>query len=78
MGRKVRTVLDPLNPRSNYAASLLALVERALADPSDVARLQAHYYQVEGAAADRSRPAQQWLTRPAEKERLGQPRPPAK
>ena len=44
--------LDPLNPQSEHAEAILELVCDVLADPAYVARLQAHYFQVKGAAAD--------------------------
>jgi hypothetical protein len=52
--------LDPLNPQSRHADALLELVRQlALTDPAYVARLEAHYYQVKGAAADPARRAPQ-------------------
>lgn len=53
--------LDPLNPQSPYAEVLLGLVAQVLADPTYVARLEAHYHQVKGAVADPSHPAQRLL-----------------
>ena len=44
--------LDPLNPQSEYAEVLLKLTKPILADPTYVARLESHYYQVKGAVAD--------------------------
>jgi hypothetical protein len=56
--------LDPLNPQSEHAAVLLGLVTRVLTDPEYVARLEAHYYQVKGAVADRpARPNGCWTIR---------------
>jgi hypothetical protein len=55
--------LDPLNPQSAYAEDLFALVAQLLTDPAYVARLESHYYQLKGAAADPKHPAQQMLAR---------------
>jgi hypothetical protein len=68
--------LDPLNPQSRYADVLLGLVEQVLADPGYVARLEAHYYQVKGAVADPTRPAQRLLAESAaeDRSRLSRPR----
>jgi hypothetical protein len=66
--------LDPLNPQSRYAKTLLNLVTQVLADPAYVARLEAHYQQVKAAVSDPAYPgrkrlaarnAQGWTTRPA-------------
>jgi hypothetical protein len=66
--------LDPLNPQSRYANTLLNLVTQVLADPAYVARLEAHYQQVKAAVSDPAYPsrkrlaarnAQGWTTRPA-------------
>jgi hypothetical protein len=62
--------LDPLNPQSGYAEALLELVELILEDPAYLARLEAHYFQVKGLAADPRRQAQR--PRPGQ----GQARPP--
>ena len=70
--------LDPLNPQSMYADILLGQVKQVLDDKGYVARLEAHYYQVKGAVADPSRPAQQLLVRPAKQDRIRPPRPRAK
>jgi hypothetical protein len=43
--------LDPLNPQSMYAHTLLTLVAQVLADPTYAARLESHYYQVKRATA---------------------------
>ena len=67
--------LDPLNPQSTYADTLLRLVEEILEDPAYVTRLEAHYYQVKGAMADPSHPARQSLVRPAISDRIRLPRP---
>ena len=67
--------LDPLNPQSAYAGILLPLVEEVLEDPAYVARLEAHYYQVKGAMADPSHPAQQLPARSAVDDRVRRPRP---
>lgn len=56
--------LDPLNPQSSYAGVLLDLVAEVLADPAYVSRLQAHYFQVKGAAADPIHRATRAATRP--------------
>ncbi len=48
--------LDPLNRQSASAGNLLVAVREVLADPVYVARLEAHYYQVKGAAADPKHP----------------------
>jgi hypothetical protein len=53
--------LDPLNPQSEYAEVLLKLTKPILADPTYVARLESHYYQVKGAVADPSHPARRLL-----------------
>lgn len=47
--------LDPLNPQSQYADTLLRMVVQVLDDPAYVTRLEAHYYQVKGAVADPAR-----------------------
>jgi hypothetical protein len=60
-GEDAGPYLDPLNPQSRYADILLDLVEQVLADPTYVARLEAHYYQVKGAVADPSHPCHQIL-----------------
>lgn len=60
--------LDPLNPQSAHAGALLKLVEQVLADPAYVARLEAHDYQVKGAAADPAHPVQALLARLASEE----------
>lgn len=67
--------LDPLNPQSKYADSLFELVEQVLSDPLYVARLEAHYYQVRGAVADPSHPAQQLLAKSIEGDPLRPLRP---
>ena len=43
--------LDPLNPQSRFATTLLSLVRQVLEDSAYVARLEAHYYQVKGITA---------------------------
>ena len=48
--------LDPLNPQSRYADTLLALVAQMLEDPAYVARLESHYRLVKQAAADPTHP----------------------
>ncbi len=64
--------LDPLNPQSKYANTLLQLVVQVLADPAYAARLEAHYYQVKGAAAD---PAHRLLNGTARNDRARKSRP---
>ncbi|MDO8670722.1 MAG: hypothetical protein Q7O66_04740 [Dehalococcoidia bacterium] len=49
--------LDPLNPQSQYADTLLPLLVLALADPTYVARLETHYQQFKRGAADQKDPA---------------------
>jgi hypothetical protein len=67
--------LDPLNPQSTYADTLLGLVEEVLEDPAYVARLQAHYHRVKGAMADRSHPARQLLAQSVQDDRIRPSRP---
>jgi hypothetical protein len=69
-GEDAGPFLDPLNPQSRYADVLLDLVEQVLADPTYVARLEAHYYQVKGAVADPSHRCHQVLAQPAVDRRL--------
>ena len=76
-GEDAGPFLDPLNPQSRYADILLGVVEQVLADPSYVARLEAHYYQVKGAVADPAHSCHQVLAQPAVDRRL-QPRRPAR
>jgi hypothetical protein len=70
--------LDPLNPQSPYAHTLLKLVAQILADPIYAARLESHYHQVKRAAANLSHPTRQVPARAARKDmvrsqrRLGQ------
>lgn len=66
--------LDPLNPRSRYAETLLGLVEQVLADPGYVARLEAHYHQVKDAMGDPTHPSQKMLTRSTLENRARPPR----
>jgi len=49
--------LDPLNPQSYYAETLLEYVEFILSDADYVARLETHYAMVKEAAADPTHPA---------------------
>ena len=72
-GEDAGPFLDPLNPQSRYSHVLLDLVEQVLADPTYVARLEAHYYQVKGAVADPSHPCQQLLSRSTGEDRLRLP-----
>ena len=57
--------LDPLNPQSTYAGTLLKLVAQVLADPTYAARLEAHYYQLKRAAAGPSHSTHQMPARHA-------------
>jgi len=57
--------LDPLNPQSLYAHTVLKLVAQVLADPTYAARLESHYYQVKKAATGPSHPTRQMPARPA-------------
>jgi hypothetical protein len=57
--------LDPLNPQSQYARTLLTLVAQILADPTYAARLESHYYQVKRAAAGPSHSTHQMPARQA-------------
>jgi hypothetical protein len=43
--------LDPLNPQSLYAHTVLKLVAQVLADPTYAARLESHYYGVKRVTA---------------------------
>ena len=55
--------LDPLNPQSAYAESLLAeIAEHLEMDRAYVLRLKAHYALVKAAAADPKHPSQQKLS----------------
>jgi hypothetical protein len=60
--------LAPLNPQSRHADVLLDLVKQVLADPSYVARLEAHYSQVKGAVGDPAHPCHKILGRSAAKD----------
>ncbi len=44
--------LDPLNPQSQYAETLLEIAKQVLADPAYVARLERHYQMAKKAASD--------------------------
>jgi hypothetical protein len=71
--------LDPLNPQSRHGDALLEVVrQHALTDSAYVARLEAHYYQVKGVAADPSRPAPPAPPRTTARERDRPPRPRSK
>lgn len=72
-GEDAGPYLDPLNPQSRYADVLLDLVEQVLADPTYVARLEAHYYQVKGAVADPSHSCHQVLAQSSGVDRLRLP-----
>jgi hypothetical protein len=52
--------LDPLNPQSAYAGTLLELVQEVLADPAYTARLEAHYAQVKRSVWTSASPHPQW------------------
>jgi hypothetical protein len=67
--------LDPLNPQSPYADALLELVEQILEDPVYLARLEAHYLQVKGLAADPGWHAQQRRAARTERRQARAPRP---
>jgi len=69
-GEDAGPFLDPLNPQGRYAHILLDLVEQVLADPTYVARLEAHYYQVKGAVADPSHHCHKVLAQPAVDRRI--------
>jgi hypothetical protein len=72
-------LLDPLNPQSRHADALLELLQQlVLTDPAFVARLEAHYYQVKGVAADPSRPALHPPPRTIAHDRCRPPRPRSK
>jgi hypothetical protein len=60
--------LDPLNRQSIHAEALLAVVGDLLADTLYVARLEAHYYQIKGAAADPAHPGHQRLMEAEQRE----------
>jgi hypothetical protein len=66
--------LDPLNPQSRYADVLLDVVEKVLADPAYVARLENHYNQVKRAMSDPTHPSQKMLPRSAVSDRARPPR----
>lgn len=68
--------LDPLNPQSAYAETLLALVGQQLQVPDYVDRLKAHYYQVKGATADPTFSPPQVLVRRATRAPAPPPRRP--
>ena len=55
--------LDPLNPQSEYARTLFALVTQVLTDPQYVRRLEAHYGQLKRAAVAQVSAAHQALLR---------------
>ena len=57
--------LDPLNPQSKHAGTLLKLVAQVLADPTYAARLESHYYQVKRAATGPSHSTRQMPARHA-------------
>jgi len=58
--------LDPLNPQSEYAQTLLKLVEKlVLSDPAYVARLESHYRQVKEAVRNPSPAVQRVMRRHA-------------
>lgn len=61
--------LDPLNPQTKYAETVLLLVEEILRDPDYVARLEAHYDQVKGAMVAPSPPTRALPRRPATPDR---------
>ena len=70
--------LDPLNPQTEYAETLLEYVEFVLADADYVARLERHYAMVKEAAADPTHPAYRRAAElKAERERPA-PAPPAR
>jgi hypothetical protein len=71
--------LDPLNPQSRHSDALLELVRQlVLTDSAYVARLEAHYYQVEGVATDPARPAPPAPPHTTARERDRPPRPRSK
>ena len=57
--------LDPLNPQSKYAHTLLKLVAQILTDPTYAARLESHYYQVKRVTAAPSHSTHQMPARHA-------------
>jgi hypothetical protein len=66
--------LDPLNPQSRYADVLLDVVEKVLADPASVARLENHCNQVKRAMSDPPHPSQKMLPRSSVNDRARPPR----
>ena len=67
--------LDPLNPQSRHADTLLSLVAQVLADPAYVARLEAHYEQVKATISDPAHPGRE---RQATRNALRAPMKPAR